>query len=94
LTVAGFCWNFNRAAAGNAVRLAMVAAAIVFLNLARLTAACLLTEKEVPFVLAHDLPDLALHILIIAGAVLSSMRIDTAQATAIAARMRHSSEES
>lgn len=76
LTIAAFCWNPRSHVGMNAARLVVLAGAILIVNIGRLMAAFYLSEKEVSWALAHNLPDTALHILTIATAVLYALKTD------------------
>lgn len=76
LTLAPFCWRFQRSFGANLLRLAAVAAAVLPVNVARLALAVHFTLGGVRWPLAHDAPDTILHYLVIVAAVLLALRSD------------------
>jgi hypothetical protein len=76
LTLAPFCWRFQRGFRGNLLCLAAVAAAVVPVNVARLALAVHFALGGGRWALVHDAPDLILHHLVIATAVLLALYSD------------------
>lgn len=76
LTLAPFCWRFRRSLGANLLCLAAVAAAVLPVNVARLVLAIHFALAGARWSLAHDAPDLILHHLAIATAVLLALRSD------------------
>jgi hypothetical protein len=76
LTLAPFCWRFQRSLKANLLCLAVVAAAVLPVNVARLVLAVHFALAGVRWPLAHDAPDTILHCLVIVAAVLLALRSD------------------
>jgi len=80
LLAAPFIWRFGRPIASNLIRQAAFAAGLLALDIVRLTAAILLNQGGAPWKRVHDIPDLAIHIAVMALAVLSALRADDPEA--------------
>ena len=78
LTLAPFVWRFHRSAGANAAALALLVPAVFVFNLARLVLAVELHARGLSWDRAHHLPDLGLHMTVIAVAVLLALRADHA----------------
>jgi hypothetical protein len=73
---APFCWRFRRPIGTNLIRLAVLAAGLLILNIGRLSTALILDQRNTPWTWVHDAPDLLIHIIVITLAVLSALRAD------------------
>jgi len=82
LVLAPFVWRFDASLGRNLGRLAAVAAAVFSVNLARVALALHFHELGAPWRLAHAVPDVALHALAIAGAVVLAVAADLAAGSA------------
>jgi hypothetical protein len=78
LTLGVFAWRFGRSAGGNVLRLAVVAAGVFAVNVARLVLAVVLLTAGAPWLLAHSVPDIVIHVGAIAPSVWLALRADCA----------------
>ncbi|MBI5827483.1 MAG: hypothetical protein HZB22_07150 [Deltaproteobacteria bacterium] len=78
LVMAPFCWRLRTPLLLNLSRLAVISAAIMIVNIARVVMAIDLYQGGVSWSLAHLLPDIAIHSASIAAAVWLALRSDRA----------------
>lgn len=78
LVVAPFCWRLRTPLILNLTRLAVISAAIMTVNIARVVMAIDLYQRGVSWSMAHLLPDIAIHSVSIAVAVWLALRSDRA----------------
>jgi len=76
LAGAPFVWRFRRRLAGNALRLGIFTALLSAVNLLRLILAAHLAALGHPWLLAHDVPDLGLHVTVFAATILPTLQED------------------
>lgn len=78
LVMAPFCWRLRTPLLANLARLAVIAVAVMIINIARVVLAIDLYQGGVSWSLAHLLPDIAIHSASIAAAVWLALVSDRA----------------
>ncbi|HXU47303.1 MAG TPA: hypothetical protein VN783_17380 [Thermoanaerobaculia bacterium] len=85
---APFVWRFRRPLGRNLLRLAVLAAVVSAINLPRLVFAAHFAARGVPWLWAHDVPDLLLHGLIFAATIAAALGDDREEAPGAASGSR------